>query len=217
MTASPKPRYDEGCLAAHALNLIGDRWALLVVRELMLTPKRFVQIRAGLPGITAGVLTGRLKQLVVAGVVTHDTKLGIYALTEAGRELRPVLIALCKWGVRQPGHDPTRFISPTSLMLSMTCMVSTAAQGQRIVAGFDMGTEQFVMRLTGDGQPRPEAVDNAEGDFVLSGDGNSLATAIYGSVPLVDLAAQGIIGLSGDAQIAQRFTDLFALRQATSS
>ena len=57
-------RYDEGCLGAHALNLIGDRWALLVVRELMFQPKRFQMIRAGLPGITASVLTQRLAQLV---------------------------------------------------------------------------------------------------------------------------------------------------------
>lgn len=61
---TPRLRYDEGCLAAHALNLIGDRWALLVVRELMLRDKRFQAIRTGLPGITAGVLTQRLSQLI---------------------------------------------------------------------------------------------------------------------------------------------------------
>ena len=73
-------RYDEGCLGAHALNLIGDRWALLVVRELMFQPKRFQMIRAGLPGITASVLTQRLAQVVQAGVVAHDQVLGLYAL-----------------------------------------------------------------------------------------------------------------------------------------
>ncbi len=213
MTKPTKPRYDEGCLAAHALNLIGDRWALLVVRELMLAPKRFQQIRAGLPGITAGVLTGRLKQLVGAGIAAHDARLGIYALTEAGRSLLPVLLALCEWGVRQPGHDHTRFISPTSLMLSMMCMVRAEAHGEQAVAGFDMGAEQFVMRLTGDGLPRPEAVKRAKGDFVLTGDGNSLALAVYGPQPLADLVAQGLIGLSGDAARAQRFVELFALKQ----
>ena len=65
----PRLRYDDGCLAAHALNVVGDRWALLVVRELMLKAKRFQAIRAGLPGITAGVLTQRLRQLREAGVV----------------------------------------------------------------------------------------------------------------------------------------------------
>ena len=88
---TPRLRYDEGCLAAQALNLIGDRWALLVVRELVFAPKRFQMIRAGLPGITASVLTGRLGQLVEAGVVAHDVRLGIYSLTDAGHGLLPVL------------------------------------------------------------------------------------------------------------------------------
>ena len=78
---SSRLRYDEGCLGAHALNLVGDRWALLVVRELMFQPKRFQMIRAGLPGITASVLTQRLAQLVQAAVVAHDQVLGLYALS----------------------------------------------------------------------------------------------------------------------------------------
>ena len=88
---NPRLRYEEGCLGAHSLNLVGDRWALLVVRELMFAPKRFQMIRAGLPGITASVLTQRLAQLAQAGVVAHDAVLGTYALTEAGRALHPVL------------------------------------------------------------------------------------------------------------------------------
>ena len=110
-------RYDEGCLAAHALNLIGDRWALLVVRELMFSAKRFQMIRAGLPGITASVLTGRLAQLVEVDVIEHDERLGVYSLTEAGQALLPVLESLCRWALLVPGHDPTRFISPSALMI----------------------------------------------------------------------------------------------------
>ena len=109
---NPRLRYDEGCLAAHALNAVGDRWALLVVRELMLKPKRFQAIRAGLPGISAAVLAQRLTQLAAAGVVTHDPELGTYALTPSGRALRPVLIALCRWGSQHPGHDPRRLHQP---------------------------------------------------------------------------------------------------------
>ena len=104
-------RYDEGCLGAHALNLIGDRWALLVVRELMFQPKRFQMIRAGLPGITASVLTQRLAQLVQVGVVTHDAVLGIYALPDQGRALHPVLLGLCIWALMLPGHYPATLLS----------------------------------------------------------------------------------------------------------
>ena len=123
---NPRLRYEEGCLGAHALNLVGDRWALLVVRELMFAPKRFQMIRAGLPGITASVLTQRLSQLAQAGVVAHDAVLGTYALTEAGRALHPVLRELCRWALLMPGHDPRMFISITALMISISATVDAA-------------------------------------------------------------------------------------------
>ncbi|MCF3973180.1 winged helix-turn-helix transcriptional regulator [Paracoccus salsus] len=206
-------RYDEGCLAAHALNVIGDRWALLVVRELMLRPKRFQVIRAGLPGVTASVLTQRLGQLAQAGVVMHDDDLGVYALTASGRDLLPVLQAMCRWGATHPGHDPRRFISPTALMISMTAMIdSAAAQGWQVSAGFRSGPESFVLRLAGDGILRVEAAQPAGADFILDGEGNALARAVYGRESLQDLAAQGVISLSGNGGAAQGFVGLFSLR-----
>ncbi|HIC67300.1 MAG: winged helix-turn-helix transcriptional regulator [Paracoccus sp. (in: a-proteobacteria)] len=210
---TPRIRYDEGCLAAHALNVVGDRWALLIVREMLLGPKRFQALRRGLPGITAAVMTQRLAQLAEAGVVAHDATLGIYALTESGRALLPVLQAMCRWGAAHPGHDPRRFISPTALMISMTAMIdSTAAQGRDVAAAFVMPREGFVQRLSGDGVLRPEVAPAPIGDFVLEGDGNRLAMAVYGPAPLADLSARGVIGLRGDADAAQRFVDLFRLR-----
>ncbi|MDO5632179.1 MAG: winged helix-turn-helix transcriptional regulator [Paracoccus sp. (in: a-proteobacteria)] len=212
MTEMAKLRYDEGCLAAHALNLIGDRWALLVVRELMFAPKRFQMIRAGLPGVSAAILTGRLRQLAGAGVVTHDAALGLYGLSDAGRALMPVLQSLCHWGVTQPGHDHTRFISPSALMISMTAMLDArAAAGRHFDAGFDLGAERFLWRLS-DGRAQVQAVALPKGDFTLSGDGNTLAVAIYGPVPLRDLVAAGGIGVEGNVTAAQRFVSLFSLR-----
>ena len=216
MTKGRKParlRYDEGCLAAHALNVIGDRWALLVVRELMFAAKRFQAIRAGLPGITASVLTQRLAQLAEAGVVVQNPALGFYELTGAGRALLPVLQALCQWGVVQPGHDPGRFISPSALMISMTAMIGrgAAARGLRVAAGFDMGRERFVQHLSAAGRHRVRAVDAPMGDFILSGDGNSLAPVVYGPAPLADHLASGTVGLRGDPRAAQAFLDLFFL------
>lgn len=204
-------RYDEGCLAAHALNVFGDRWALLIVRELMLAAKRFQMIRQGLPGITATVLTQRLGQLAQSGVLTHDAALGLYALTDGGRALLPVLQAMCRWGAVHPGHDPRRFISPTALMISMTAMIGDA-RGHVATAAFRTAREGFVQRLTDDGVLRPQAVADPQGDFTLEGDGNSLARAVYGPVPLADLAAEGVIGLAGDARAAQDFVALFRLR-----
>lgn len=204
-------RYDEGCLAAHALNLMGDRWALLVVRELMFAAKRFQMLRAGLPGITASVLNGRLAQLREAGIITHDDRLGIYALTDAGRGLLPILEALCRWALTVPGHDPQRFISPSALMISMgVTLLRDRAVGAKAEAGFDFGKEAFQMHLT-DGRLATTSVARAQGKFILKADGNKMAVAVYGPAPLSTLVAGGVIAAEGDLVAAQAFLDLFRL------
>ena len=214
---NPRLRYDEGCLAAHALNLIGDRWALLVVRELMFAPKRFQMIRAGMPGITASVLTARLAQLRDAGVVAHDERLGIYALTDAGRELLPVLEALCRWALVVPGHDHTKFISPSALMISMGVnLVAEHAAGATALAGFDFGGEAFQMRVA-DGRVETVAVKTPDTPFVLRGNGNTLAVAVYGIAPMSMLVAKGFVGATGDIAAAQEFVDLFRLEKQPSA
>lgn len=208
---TPRIRYDEGCLAAHALNLIGDRWALLVVRELMFAAKRFQMIRAGLPGVTASVLTARLAQLRDAGVVTHDPRMGVYALTDAGWALLPVLESLCRWALLVPGHDPKRFISPSALMISMgVCLMRDRIGMGEARAGFDFDSESFTMHLRA-GVLDTRAEDCAAMPFTLRGDGNRLAVAVYGAAPLSTLAEQGIIGVTGDVAAAQDFVDMFRL------
>lgn len=202
-------RYDEGCPLGHALNLVGDRWALLVVRELMLTPKRFQVIRAGLPGITPGVLKARLDQLIEAGIVVHPPDAGYYALTPSGKGLRPVLIEVARWGMTQPGHDPRKFISPTSAVVSLNLLLDPArAAGSPLVAGFDMGREQFTVRISPDGRPVPSVVDVADGDFVFRGPGNAIVLTMYGPMPVAAMAASGMIEVGGDADAAQAFVDL---------
>lgn len=207
----PRIRYDEGCLAAHALNLIGDRWALLVVRELMFAPKRFQMLRAGLPGITAGVLDGRLTQLAGAGILTHDARLGLYDLTEAGRRLLPVLEALCHWALTVPGHDPRKFISPSALVISMGVnLIRDRATDKSLVAGLDFGREAFELRLSERGIVS-RAVRQPRAEFVLKGSGNALASAIYGPRPLAALVEEGFVSAEGDLEAAQEFIDLFRL------
>lgn len=206
---SEKRRYDEGCLGAHALNLVGDRWALLVVRELIWTPKRFQTLQAGLPGITPSVLSGRLAQLQAAGVLTHQDG-GLYALTPDGQALLPVLQTLCRWGARAPGHDPARFISPTALTVSMTAMIGPAA-GIRTRAALRMGAEAFVLDLDRDGVLRVTATPAPQGAFALSApDGNAMAVAIYGPQRL---EAQRAAQVTGDRGRAQAFVDLFHLNR----
>nr|WP_255729583.1 winged helix-turn-helix transcriptional regulator [Epibacterium sp. Ofav1-8] len=193
------------------MNLIGDRWALLVVRELMFTPKRFQMIRAGLPGITASVLTGRLTQLVEIGVVLHDTRLGVYSLSGQGRGLLPVLESLCRWALIMPGHDPSRFISPSALMISMGVnLIRERATGCRLTAGFDFTDEAFEMRLDG-AALETRFVIPPQAPFVITGTGNTMAAAVYGARPLSDLVAANMVTVSGDMAAAQEFLALFQL------
>lgn len=207
-----RSHYDEGCLGAHALNFIGDRWALLVVRELMFQPKRFQMIRTGMPGISASVLTQRLTQLAQAGVVSHDQVLGIYALTETGRALHPVLRELVRWALALPGHDPTKFISICGLMISISATVDVArAAGSPLRAAVVSGRESFEVTFSDAGAPIVRATRQPQGDFLIEGSGNALAAAIYGPGPAT-MAAGGHIDLCGDQAAAQEFADLFELR-----
>lgn len=107
----PRRRYDDACGVAHALELIGERWALLVVRELLLGPKRFSDLRADLAGISANILTQRLDQLETAGVLYRrklppPASTQVYELTRWGYESEPMIQALGRWAARSPAHDP---------------------------------------------------------------------------------------------------------------
>ena len=209
-------RYDDACGTAHGLDLVGDRWALLVARELMLGPKRFSDLRAGLPGISANVLTQRLEELEAAGVVARrrlppPASVGVYELTPWGGELEPVIVALGRWAARSPGHDPTLPLSPASLMLSFKAMaVPDAGRGAPVEAGFRLGDEEFVVRVA-DGAVAPARGAVGEADFVLSGRPEAVAGAVYGGAPLAALEAEGSLSLTGDRASAERFLTLFRL------
>src|SRR5215210_5774175 len=102
-----KRTYGDRCGVARALDLVGERWALLVVRELVLGPKRFTDLRAGLPRLSTDVLAQRLRELEAAGVVRRrklppPSGARVYELTEWGQDLEPLVIGLGRWGSRAP-------------------------------------------------------------------------------------------------------------------
>jgi DNA-binding HxlR family transcriptional regulator len=209
-------RYDDGCGTAHALDLIGERWALLIMRELMLGPKRFSDIRADLPGISANTLTQRLEGLEKAGLVVRE-KLPppasgqVYALTEWGYQSKPIMGALGRWATRSPGHDPRQHFSAVSLMLSFQAMNQPAITGAIEAAiGFRLGRETYVLRM------KDGAIDAARGDpggadLIFTGAPAAVAAAVYGGVPLAALEADGLLGIAGDRALAERFVTLFPL------
>lgn len=209
-------RYGDGCGTAHALELIGERWALLVLRELMLGPKRFSDIRADLPGISANTLTQRLEGLEQAGIVRRE-KLPppasgqVYGLSEWGHQLLPVMGALGRWAVRSPGHDPNQHFSAVSLLLSFMAMNQPAlSQGLDATLGFRLGRENYVLTIKA-GAIHAERGEPAGADVIFTGAPGAVAAAVYGGVPLAELEAGGALGIEGDRSIAERFITLFPL------
>lgn len=209
-------RYDDACGTAHALDLIGERWALLVMRELMLGPKRFSDIRADLPGISANVLTQRLEGLEQAGIVVRS-KLPppasgqVYELTEWGYQSKPVMGALGRWATRSPGHDPSLHFSPVSLILSFQAMGQPGLPKDIDASiAFRLGRESYRVQV------KDGAIDAARGDaegadLVFTGEPRTIAAAVYGGVPLAALEAEGALAIEGDRALAERFVALFPL------
>jgi DNA-binding HxlR family transcriptional regulator len=209
-------RYDDACGTAHALDLIGERWALLVMRELMLGPKRFGDIRADLPGISANVLTQRLEGLERSGLIVRrklppPASTQVYELTEWGYEAEPIVQDLGRWAARSPAHDPTLPISATSIMLSFRTMFSAdRAKEYKARIGFRLGAETFLASIAG-GRFRVARGDLEEAEAVFDTDPKRLAAAVYGGAPLGALEAEGGFKVEGDRRLAERFTTLFPL------
>ncbi len=209
-------RYEDACATAHALDLVGERWALLVMRELMLGPRRFSDLRASLAGISANVLTQRLEGLEAAGVLVRrklppPAATQVYELTEWGYESEPIFQALGRWAARSPAHDPSLPFSAVSMMLSLRTMLDPQrAEGIAARIGFRLGEDRFVGHLAG-GRLEIARAEPGDADVVFTGPAPVLAGAIYGSRPLAALEAAGALRVEGDRALAERFVTLFPL------
>ncbi len=162
-------RYDSYCPVAHALGLVGERWALLVVLELMSGPKRYTDLVAGLPGIGTNILAGRLRDLEAGGIVTKRTlpppaASRVYELTEYGRALRPVIRELALWGARSLGPpSDSDELFPGWLRNALDTVLAPLAPPGRFE--FRVGDE--VASLV-DGEAQPGSIE--EPDVVIEGD-----------------------------------------------
>jgi DNA-binding HxlR family transcriptional regulator/putative sterol carrier protein len=209
--------YDDACGTALALELVGERWALLIVRELMFGPRRFSQLRASLPGISANVLTQRLEGLEVAGILMRRKlpppadDVQVYELTPWGYESETAIQELGRWAVRSTQHDPTLPLSAASIMMSFRTMVDRARAGKnRMTAGFRLGNESFLATIDDEGIAVRRA-ETAEADFVIEAKPTALAAVVYGGMPLAEAESAGMLKISGDRKLAERFTTLFPL------
>ena len=219
ITDSPsaaRRRYDDACGTAHALDLIGERWALLVMRELMLGPKRFSDIRADLPGISANVLTQRLEGLEAAGLLVRrrlppPANAQVYELTDWGYEAEPIVQVLGRWAARSPDHDPTLPLSAVSLMLSFRTMFDPErAKGMEARIGFRLGHETFLLTIAG-GRITTERGELQGVQALVIGGATAVAATVYGGVPIEALEQEGALAVEGDRDLFRTFATLFPL------
>lgn len=214
--------YDDACGAAFAMELIGERWSIPVIRELMLGGRRFRDIRASLPALSAKTLTERLDGLETLGIVRKvllppPVSAQIYELTAWGRALEPVLQEMGRWAVRSTLHDPTLPMTPVSLMLSMRTMIDAErARELELWVAFDVGEARFAGRLKGgDLAIHPAGDGLAAPDLRFAApDANAFLPVFYGKRTPAE--AGGALTVEGDPALAQRFLDLFALPRKVS-
>jgi DNA-binding HxlR family transcriptional regulator/putative sterol carrier protein len=199
--------YDDPCGVARALDRVGERWSLLIVRELLLGPKRFSDLARGLVGVSPNVLTHRLKELEAAGVVERTETLPpasgqAYALTAWGRELDGVIVALAGWGSQAPlpsEHD----LSPDAFVLSLRTTFDPSA-------ALDLSA-RVALRLEGDrfdltidrGHITVARGDTADHDLVLRGNTATLRAVVYGGLDLRRAQSDGRLHVEGPIVLAR--------------
>jgi DNA-binding HxlR family transcriptional regulator len=199
--------YHDPCGVARALDVVGERWALLVVRELLLGPKRFTDLATGLPGLSQNVLSQRLRDLEAAGVVARRT-LGppsggrVYALTDAGAELREVVVALARWGSREPRVDGGA-LGVDALALALETTFDAAAAGDLAATlALRVGEDRLTVRVSAGGV----AIGRGEAehpDAVVELDAAALPGVVFGGSALPAAA------VTGDRALAARVLGLF--------
>jgi len=204
-------RYGDPCGIARALDVIGDRWALLVVRELIFGPKRFVQLRGGLPGISPNVLSQRLRDLEEAGLVRRGTleppaSVAVYELTARGRALEPVLLELGRWGSQErvtTAHE----LSVSGLLVALKTVFDPPAAVDASY-GLRVDGQWFGVAVAGrslditPGRPEQAAV-------TFDTDVATLRAVAFGREPVGRAEREGRLTLHGDRDAAERFTRMF--------
>jgi DNA-binding HxlR family transcriptional regulator len=208
--------YDDPCGIARALDHVGERWALLIVRELLLGPKRFTDLRAGLPNASQNVLSQRLRELEESGLIRRrklppPAAVWVYEVTESGAELEPVVLALARWGSRMPMRSANS-LSPDALAFALrSTFDAEAARGFAARIELRLGEDRFLAEvspagftLTRDGR--------GERDAVLETDADTLRALVFTGKSL-DCDA---VRVEGDRELVRRFLALFP-RPAMSS
>jgi DNA-binding HxlR family transcriptional regulator len=211
-----KRTYEDSCGVAHGLELVGERWAMLVVRELMLGAKRFGDLKDDLPGISANVLSHRLDELEQAGLVTRHklpkpASVWVYDLTDWARELEPVLQSFGRWAARDPEHRKDLHFGATSLILSLrTNFDASRADGVNLTVQLRPGDAALVARVARK-KLNVESGEVTDPDVTISGDPRMFAAVVYAGRPLAEAMQSGDLAVDGDEKAAELFLSLYTL------
>ncbi len=209
-------RYADPCGIARALDVLGDRWALLVVRELIFGPKRFHQLRSGLDGVSPNVLAQRLRDLEDAGLVRRDVldppaSVAVYELTARGLAVEPVLLELGRWGSREP-LPAAREMSVSALLLALKTVFDPAAAADATYA-LRVDGQWFTVTVAGRSiditAARPE-----QPTVTFDTDVATLRAVAFGREPAGPAGRDGRLIVSGDRAAAERFTRMFPVPPA---
>ncbi|SRR6266516_4570036 len=204
--------YGDACAAAHSLDLIGERWALLVVRELLFGPKRFADLRTGLPNAGPNRISQRLRDLEGIGVIRRrrlgpPTAAWVYELTEWGRELEPVIISLGRWGRRSPWRHTDDHIGVDALMVGLLSDFDpVAAGGLTATYALHFAEDQFTVRVA-DGRTTVTRGDPHRPDATLTTDAATFATLLSGRRTAAEARDAGELAIAGDVATVQRLFD----------
>jgi DNA-binding HxlR family transcriptional regulator len=212
-----KRSYGEACRFAHALDLVGERWALLVIRELLLGPKRFTDLRSGLPHASSNILSERLRDLEQGGVIQRrklppPAASWVYELTEWGRELEPVVTKLGAWGARSPFPPETQDINADSIVLALRSLFDPEAAGD-LEATYELriGEQRFRVEIAaGELDLNRGPVDDPAASIAVA-DAPTLAAVLTDQLPFDDALGSGAVQIEGGKQAAKRFLRLFPM------
>lgn len=209
-TMSTSRRYGDGCAIATALDYVGERWALLVVRELLLGPKRFTDLQDGLPRAGSKILAQRLRDLEAGGVVQHRTlpppaSAQVYELTEWGAELDPIVVALGRWGGGAP-EPSADHVGADSAMIKLRSLFTPQPE-RPWTATYEvrLGRDRFTARVA-DGHlvetSRGEPHDRP--DTVIDTDPDTLNRVLSVDRALTEAVSGGRLTITGDNHAGQR-------------
>jgi DNA-binding HxlR family transcriptional regulator/putative sterol carrier protein len=195
----------DGCGIAHASDLLGQRWALLVVRELLLGPKRFTDLRTGIPDISPNVLGQRLRELEEYGIVQRrklapPAAAQVYELTEWGRELEPAILSLGQWASGSPSFPVGAEMGPDSLVLALKSTFDPVkADGLDASYELRLGESPFTVAVKG-GQFEASRGEADRPDATIRSDPDSIASVVFGENRLTKAMEAGDVEVDGSRQ-----------------